>query len=85
MRVSNERAKSAIKAHHITGSLTTIVKDYAADLLEARAIIEKQAELIRDAYTQMNQIQMYTAESQVFERIQIWGKTFTDRTKDYAE
>ena len=48
MRVTTERAQSAIKAHHITGNLTNIVKDYAADLLEAREFIEKQAEFIKE-------------------------------------
>jgi hypothetical protein len=44
MRVTNERAQSAIKAHHITGNLTNIVKDYAADLLEARELIKEMRE-----------------------------------------
>ncbi len=41
MRVTNERAQSAIKSHHITGNLTNIVKDYASDLLEAREFIDR--------------------------------------------
>ena len=46
MRVTNERAQSAIKAHHITGNLTNIVKDYAADLLEARELINEMRSFI---------------------------------------
>jgi hypothetical protein len=64
-------------------AVETVAGELAADLLDARALIEKQAEIIRDAYTQMKQIQMYTAESQVLERIQIWGKIFIERTKEY--
>lgn len=41
MRVTNERAKSALKAHHITGNMTKIIKEYATDLLEARELIKE--------------------------------------------
>ena len=44
MRVTNERAQSAIKAHYLTGNFTITVKDYAADLLEARELIKEMRE-----------------------------------------
>lgn len=46
MRVTNERAQSALKAHHITGNMTNIVKDYAADILEARELIKEMREVL---------------------------------------
>ena len=98
MRVTNERAQSAIKAHHITGNLTKIVKDYATDLLDARDIIEKQTELIKEMRGELEQvIQEYICEpccKSVASKCNTCegscgvvcdSKDILDRTKEYAE
>ena len=48
MRVTNEQARSAIKADHITGNTTTIIKGYAVDLLEARELIKEMRAFCKD-------------------------------------
>ena len=40
MRISNDQIKSALKADHITGNTTNIIKEYGKDLLEARETIK---------------------------------------------
>ena len=48
MKVTNERAQSAIKDHYLTGNYILTVKDYAADILEARELIkEMQKDLLK--------------------------------------
>jgi tRNA U34 5-carboxymethylaminomethyl modifying GTPase MnmE/TrmE len=45
-RVTNEQARSAIKADHITGNTTAIIKDYARELLEARVLLKKAIDFL---------------------------------------
>ena len=87
MRVTTERAQSAIKAHHITGNLTNIVKDYAADLLDSRATIEKQTELIKEMRAKLliGGIQA-TSDMKMFRSIPVDSGIISDlikRTKEY--
>lgn len=77
MRVTNERAQSALKAHHITGILTNIVKDYAADLLEAREIIkEMRGELLKISQYPI----AFVCEEARTSAMEAWKKS-----KEYAE
>ena len=61
MRVSNEQARSAIKADHITGNTTAIIKDYARDLLEARVLLKKAIDLLE--YSKENGIEDFLDKS----------------------
>lgn len=87
MRVTNERAQSAIKAHHITGNLTNIVKDYAADLLEARDLIKEMRnalEIVRDnTHNPAHTLTNLGLESVVVSCYTLAIKTL-EKSKDYA-
>lgn len=83
MRVTTERAQSAIKAHHITGNLTNIVKDYATDLLEARAIIEKQTASIKEMRDTLLAISQRNI-SFVCEDVRQMALEQWNKTNDYA-
>ena len=72
MRVTNERAQSAIKAHHITGNLTNIVKDYATDLLESRELIREMRSFIE---------MLETLNSKEFNE----HVSLLEKSKEYAE
>ena len=77
MRVTTERAQSALKAHHITGNLTNIVKDYAADLLEARDLIKEMREVMIEADRQANG---YICPCENCTKL----RSLIDKSRDYA-
>lgn len=87
MRVTNERAQSAIKAHHITGNLTNIVKDYATDLLEARELIKEMREEINLALRDFEKIDEVCKIANVMPFSLTKRKLFEllEKTKEYAE
>ena len=77
MRVTNEQARSATKADHITGNTTTIIKEYARDLLEAR-------ELIKEMRQAMLEISQETIAS-VCEDVRQKAHNLWEKSKEYAQ
>lgn len=83
MRVTNERAQSAIKAHHITGNLTNIVKDYATDLLESRELIKEMREQLEVVVSTAST--PTTKGESVYVNNYIEMRELIEKSKEYAE
>ena len=79
MRVSNEQIKSALKADHITGNTTNIIKEYGKDLLEAREIIKDFMSIIEIMIPLVNRFSLNGEVATIDAKYQL------EKTKEYAE
>lgn len=73
-----------VAAHN--GKTSGQLENYIArvQMMAAEKATKEARERIKEMRKQASQWQMYKAESQVFERVQIWGKAFLERTKEFA-
>lgn len=88
MRRSNEQVISVMKADCITGNMTKLIQDHAADILEARELIKEMRsafEVIRDNTLNPAHTMTKLGLEEITDTNRNLSLSILEKSKEYAE